>query len=119
MLAQPQTITIISPAVGGPDAYGNPTYDYDAGATRRTVIAWLQQDQRTETYPAGRNPLEQRWLLITNDEDLTADDRIEWPAHPLGPVVFAVEGPPEPTYRGGMAGGPIHHLEATLRILDG
>jgi hypothetical protein len=58
---------------------------------------------------------------MCNVADLDTDDRIEWPTgHPAGPLVFAVEGPPEPAYRPPAAGaGGFHHTEATLRLLEG
>lgn len=108
----PHLITRVRPATST-DGYGDTTHDYGAGATRTTGIpAWLQQDQRSEKYSDGRTPLEQLWLLMTNERDIAAGDQIEWPAEDL---TFTVEGEPEPTYT--PAG--FHHLEATLRIVAG
>lgn len=98
------------------NSHGNTDDDYGAAATRTTIDGWLQQEQRAETFPDGRNPLEERWLLMTNHVDVDGNDRIEWAAHPAGPMTFEVHGPPEPIYT--PAGG-FQHLEATLRILDG
>ncbi len=117
MLLTPQTLTKVRPSTST-DTYGNVIYSYGAGATRSTFIGWLQQDNRAESYPGGRDPMVQLWLLVTNDPDLDAADRIEWYGHPIAPVTFAVEGPPEHTYRG-LGGGQQHHVEATLRVVEG
>ena len=102
-------VTIVRPATST-DAYGNTTRDYGAGATRTTVAGWMQQDQRTEPHEDGRDSLEQRWLLITDHEDIQGYDRVEWD----GPTM-EVDGPPEPAYT--PAG--YHHTEATLRVVEG
>ncbi len=116
MLLEPQLLTVITPAQGGPDGFGNPTWDYGVGATRRDIQGWIQQDARSETASPGRDTKEQRWLLITNDEAITARDQIYWAAGPQGPVTFEVEGPPEPTFRPATG---FHHTEATMRELVG
>lgn len=105
----------VRPAVSR-NSHGNTEFDYGPAAERTEIRAWVQQDSRDEPFPDGRNPAEQRWLLITDEADLTEDDRIEWANHPTGLIVFEVHGPPEPTYRPGPG---FHHTEATLRILDG
>lgn len=114
VLLEPQQLTVMTPAEGGPDGFGNATWNY-AAATERYILGWLQQDQRSEGFVPGRDPKEQQWLLITNDHDITARDRIYWGAAPTGPITFEVEGPPEPAYRP----GGFHHTEATLRVLAG
>jgi hypothetical protein len=116
VLLEPQTLTVITPTGGGLDGFGNTTWDYGVGATRRDIIGWIQQDQRTEGFQPGRDPLEESWLLITNDTGITGRDRIYWGAHPLGPITFEIEGPPEPAYRPGTG---FHHTEATMRRLVG
>lgn len=105
----PHTITVVRPATAT-DAYGTTTYDYGAGATRTAMAGWMQQDRRGEPRTDGREPLEQRWLLITNHADIAGRDRVEW----SGPTM-EVEGPPEPVYT--PAG--YHHTEATLRAVAG
>ena len=105
----PHQVTIVRPATGT-DTYGSTTYDYGLGATRTTVAGWMQQDRRTEPATDGRDPLEQRWLLITNHQDIQGRDRVEW----SGPTM-EVDGPPEATYT--PAG--YHHTEATLRAVEG
>jgi hypothetical protein len=115
------TVTVVHPAETV-DAYNNTTHDYGVAATR-TVLApgtategvWLQQQARTEDHPDGRDPAEQRWTMVTNYPDIAAVDRIEWAGHPSGPVVFTVDGPPEPAY----TPTGFHHLEATLQIVEG
>lgn len=110
-LLLPQQVTIVRPAESI-DSFGNTVYDYGAAATRTTVAAWLQQDRRTEPRSDGREPLVQRWALVTNHQDVQGRDRVEWSETP---AVFEVEGPPEPTYT--PAG--FHHTEATLRVVSG
>lgn len=107
----PHQVTVVRPVVST-DAHGSQVYDYGAAATRTTVAGWLQQDRRAEPRSDGREPLEQRWALVTNHEDVQGRDRIEWAETP---AVFEVEGPPEPTYT--PAG--YHHTEATLRVVEG
>jgi len=97
------------------DAYNDTTYDYGPAATRTSIRGWLQQDQRAESFPDGRDPLEERWLLVTNHEAIAGVDRVEWAGHPAGAVTFTVDGPTEPAYT--PAG--FHHTECTLRILEG
>lgn len=99
----------------GTDGYGNTSRDYGAAAARKAMRAWLQQDQRTEVLPDGRGITDQRWLMITNDSDVQAVDRIEWAGHPQGAVVFELDGAPEPAY----SPGGFHHLEVTLQVVDG
>jgi hypothetical protein len=108
------SVTVVHPAETV-DAYGNADYDYGVAATRISIRGWLQQDQRDETLTEGRDPLDQRWLLVTNVGTIDGNDRIEWGGHPAGAITFAVDGPPEPAYT--PAG--FHHVEATLRIVEG
>lgn len=115
------TVTVVEPAQQT-DAYQNTTYDYGAGATRIVLEpggeqggAWLQQDQRTEQFSDGRDPLDQRWLMVANYAPISGHARIEWADHPAGPVVFHVDGPTEPAYT--PAG--FHHTELMLRITEG
>jgi hypothetical protein len=115
VLLEPQLLTIITPAQTGPDAFGNPIWDYGPAATRRDIQGWIQQDARAEGSTPGRDPNEERWLLITDDPSITGRDWIYWGTHPLGPQTFQVEGPPEPTFRP----TGFHHLEATLRQVVG
>lgn len=105
----PHQVTIVRPAVST-DSYGSQRYDYGVGATRTTVAGWMQQDRRMEPRTDSREPLEQRWLLVTNHQDITGRDRIEWD----GPTM-EVEGPPAPVHT--PAG--YHHTETTLRAVTG
>lgn len=114
-------VVVVRPAEATDD-YNNTTYDYGPAATRVTLApgsdnggAWLQQDQRSEPHPDGRDPLDQRWLMLANYSDIRGKDRIEWAGHPSGAVVFVVDGPPEPAYT------PVgfHHMEVTLEIVEG
>lgn len=105
----PQTVTRIRPGTST-DTYGNTVYSYSSGASSASMAAWLQQDNRAEPLSDGRDPLEQVWLMITNDADVLGRDRVTF-----GSTTFEVQGPPEAVYT--PAG--FHHLEATLRVVNG
>ncbi len=108
-----EEVTRVRP-VASTDAYGT-TWDYGTAADRLDLDVWLQQDQRAEVFAEGRDVISQRWLLMTNELDIDANDRIEWDDHPTGQVIFTVDGPAEPasTPRG------RDHLEVTLRVVEG
>lgn len=110
-------VTLVEPAETT-DAYNNVVYDYVNG-TRTQVKVWLQQDQRLEQFRDGRDPLDQRWLLVTNHPTISGHARIEWADHPAGAVTFEVDGPTEPTYAPLSSGSALHHVEAQLRIVNG
>ncbi len=121
MLLQIQTLTKVRPAKTT-DAYGNTVLDYGPAATRTTLPGWVWQASRREGRPDGRGPAEQVWELMCNEPDLDTDDRIEWSSgNPAGPLVFAIEGPPQPSYRAGNVAGAqgFHHTEATMRLVEG
>ena len=106
----PHTVTRIRPS-SSPNTYGDDALDYTVPpATSTSMAAWLQQDNRTEELTEGRAPLDQRWLLITNESDVAGLDRIVW-----GSLTFEVDGPPAPVYT--PAG--FHHTEATLKVVEG
>lgn len=109
----PHTVTLVRPAITT-DTYGSNVYDYGVAATRTSVRAWMQQDQRTRLSTDGAIPLQQRWLLVTNHADVQRRDRVEWTST-AGPTVFELDGQPEPTYtpRG------FHHTECSLIVVDG
>ncbi len=105
-----QTVQRIRPATTT-DTYGNQARNYMVPpAASKDMAAWLQQDNRKEPISEGRDPLEQVWLLITNETDIQGYDRIVF-----GAQTFEVEGPPAPVYT--PAG--FHHVEATLRAVAG
>lgn len=108
-------VTLVNPAEAT-DAYGSVVWDYGAAATRTTVKAWLQQDQRSEPFSDGRAPDVERWLLITNHAEIADKARIEW-AGETEPMVFEVDGPREPVYAGLATG--YHHTETSLRHIEG
>lgn len=108
-------VTVVNPAAAT-DAYGSIVWDYGAGATRTTVKAWLQQEQRSEPFSDGRAPDIERWLLITNHADIAEKARVEW-AGETDSKVFQVDGPPEPVYAA-LASG-YHHTETSLRQIEG
>lgn len=104
------TVTLIRPA-SVPDDYGNTTRDYGATATRTDIRAWMQQDQRQEARTDGREAAIQAWLMVTNHGDVQRHDRVEH-----GAITFEVEGPAEPV---STPAAGTHHIEATLRVVDG
>jgi hypothetical protein len=118
----PHTVTVVTPATstGG---YGNTVYDYGAGATRTEVAAWLQQDQRAQVATQGADPLQEKWLMVTNHSPINRRARIEWDGHPGGAVVFELDGQPNPAYNplamAATGSSNPHHTELTLRIVDG
>ena len=114
------TVTVVKPAATT-DAHGNSVDDW-GNATRVTLApagvnggAHLQQIQRLEYRPDGRNPEEQRWTMFSTYSAVNPGDRVEWADHPSGTVTFEVEGPPAPWWEP----TGYHHLETTLRVLDG
>lgn len=117
----PHTVTVVDPAEGE-DSYGNTTYDYGAAATRTPAKAWLEQTQRAQVAAVGADPLQERWLLVTNHSPIGRRARIEWTG-PGGPMVFELDGQPGPFYNplamAAAASSTPHHTELTLKIVDG
>lgn len=113
----PHTVTVVTPATST-DSYGNTVYDYGAGATRTAAAAWLEQNQRALVTQQGADPLQEKWLMVTNHSPINRRARIEWDGHPSGPIVFELDGQPNPSYNP-LAPSPLHHTELTLKIVDG
>lgn len=106
----PHSVSRIRPSTTTDD-YSNTTLVYAVPpATSAAMAAWLQQDDRTEELSEGRDPRVQRWLMVTNDADVAALDRIVF-----GTLTFEVDGPPEPVY----TPSGYHHTESTLRLVEG
>lgn len=111
----PHTVTRVRPGVAT-DEYNNEVLVYDVPpALTKSVRVWMQQDQRMQLSQEniakqGRYPAEQRWLMISNDDDIRWQDKIVFDG-----TTFEVYAEPEKTY------SPVgyHHLEATLRIVEG
>lgn len=103
----PHAVTLTHPTTST-DAYNNTTLTYGGGGA--SITAWLQQNTRTEPRSDGRDPLEQTWLLMTNEEDVRGRDRVTFDG-----TVYEVEGPPEKVY----SPAGLHHVEATLRLVTG
>lgn len=114
----PHMVTVVTPAVST-DSYGNTVYDYGPAATRTgNVAAWLQQDQRALVTVQGADPLQEKWLLVTNHSPIHRRARIEWATSPSGPLVLELDGQPSPNYNP-LAPNPLHHTELSLKIVDG
>lgn len=110
----PHRITRVRPATTT-DAWNATDRDYGVAATRTADIpARIQQDTRAEVYLDARTPTEQRWALFTNETDWDRHDQVEW-IGPDGLLTFDMFGEAEPAYDR----GSLHHLEATLRLVDG
>jgi hypothetical protein len=118
----PHDVVIVAPAVST-DGYNNTVYDYGPAATRTTVKAWMQQDQRAQVAAQGADPLQQKWLMVTNHSPVPRRSRIEWAGHPEGPVVFELDGRADPAYNplamAAAATSSPHHTELALKIVDG
>ncbi|MFB6948897.1 hypothetical protein ACFV85_14965 [Streptomyces niveus] len=114
----PHTVTVVTPAKTA-DAYGNDVYDYGPGATRTTgVKAWLEQSQRAAVTAQGADPLQEKWLMVTNHSPVARRARIEWANSPHGPLVFELDGQPAAAFNP-LQHTPLHHTELTLKIVDG
>ena len=105
----PLSVVLVRP-VEAVDRYGNTTYDYGPAATRTTVRAHIDQRVRSEPIADGRDPAVGDWLMFTNHTDLAARDRVEWDGE-----LFEVVGPPWPV----VTPVGVHHVEATLRAVEG
>ena len=105
--ALPMEVTWMEPGTSE-DAYGNDVDDFAAG-TSRLIRAWIQQDESTEQRD-GRDTVTSRWLILTNELDLTAKARIIWNG-----ATYVVDGQPEVMFTPQGA----HHLEAHLLRVDG
>jgi hypothetical protein len=100
VLEQPTTMT---------DSRGDETLTWDS-PTRTTIRAWVDQQSTTETDDETRNVRSSNALLVTNHLNVNADDRLV-----VDGETWTVQGRPRkvPTLAG------IHHLEATLRLVQG
>ena len=89
------------------DSYGDTVYTYGSGTS---ITGRVQQDTGTEPISDGRDPLEYRWTLFTNQEGIAGRDRIVF-----GSLTFEVEGPPSPQY----GAAAFHHGEVAMRKVAG
>lgn len=106
--ALPQTVTVVK-AGTTTDRYGNTTTNW-AAATRTQYPAWIEQQAAGENTDQ-RDQQSADWLMIVQpDADVNGRDRVEYDGK-----TFEVFGPPTPrnTFRG------LHHIEATLRWIEG
>lgn len=104
------TVTWIVPSTST-DVYGNTVRSYTApAATSTSITGRMEQNAGTEPLVEGRDPLERRWTLFTNQAGISGYDRIVFDG-----LTFEVEGPPSPAY----GAGAFHHAEVGLRRVDG
>lgn len=118
----PHRVTVVEPAVTS--SYGNTEYDYGPAATRTPgVAAWLEQQQRAQIPALGADPLQERWLMVTDHSPIGRRARIEWADHPGGAVVFELDGQANPAYNplamAASGSSAPHHTELSLKIVDG
>lgn len=100
------SVTWIVPSTST-DAYGNTIRTYGSGTA---ITGRMQQNAGTEPLSEGRDPLEYRWTLFTNQDGISGYDRIVF-----GSLTFEVDGPPDPQY----GAGAFHHAEVALRLVRG
>ena len=100
------TVTWIVPSTST-DTYGNTVRTYGSGTS---ITGRMQQDTAAEPLADGRDPLERRWTLFTNQAGISGYDRIVFDG-----ITFEVEGPPAPTY----GAADFHHAEVGLRVVNG
>jgi head-tail adaptor len=89
------------------DAYGNTVKTWGSGTS---ISGRVEQNKADEPREDGRDAAEREWTLFTNQDGISAKDRIVF-----GSLTFEVEGPPAPTY--GATG--FHHAEVHLRLVEG
>lgn len=89
------------------DSYGNTVRTYGSGTS---ITGRFEQNKATEPRIEGRDATERGWTLFTNQDGISAFDRIVF-----GSLTFEVDGPPAPTYDG----TGFHHSEVALRLLAG
>lgn len=91
------------------DAYGNDVPAWDA-VTATPIRCRLEQATRSETTDETRDALVGTFRLFTNDLTVQGRDRIV-----VGLTTYEVDGPPALV----ADGAGTHHLEATLRWVEG
>lgn len=103
-----QRLTVVR-AGESTDRYGNTTRSWDS-ATRHEVDAWCEQMTSDESND-GRAELFSDWLAVLPlGADIRGRDRVEFDG-----MTFEVNGPPTTRHT---PRGP-HHIEATLRWIEG
>jgi head-tail adaptor len=101
-------VVIVNPRLGT-DRYGNEVKNWFA-ATRTPAKAWVAQRTASEIRD-GREALVGSWtIMLAPDTDISGRSRVEWDGR-----TFEVDGEPRPAHT---RRGP-HHLEATLRLVEG
>lgn len=103
-----QGVTLEKPTTST-DSRGDVTYSFDQ-PKRVKITAWIDQQSTTEVDDESRNARSSNALLVTNYLDMQAQDRVIYDGN-----TWTVQGRPRavPTLVG------IHHLEATLRLVEG
>ena len=106
LLARPATILR---AVTAEDRYGNTVLDWSDPAST-PVRGWLAQSSGTEDRDR-RDAAVSTWVFVMPaGTDVTALDRVH-----IDPVTYELAGPPNEAWT---PRGP-HHIEATLRLVEG
>jgi head-tail adaptor len=100
---------VVEKPTAATDSRGDATDGWDS-PTRVTITAWIDQQSTAETDDETRNSVTSTALLVTNYANLAADDRVVW-----DDKTWTVQGRPRqvPTLVG------THHVEATLRLVEG
>jgi len=104
----PTTATWLRPGAAT-DAYGNLTPDWGS-ATATAIRCRVQQATSDERADETRDALVRTWRMWSNETSIRGRDRVT-----VDGAVFEVDGPPALVFDGV---GP-HHLEATLRRVEG
>jgi hypothetical protein len=107
----PETITILTAATTT-DLYGNTVPDWTSPASR-TAAAYVRPVATSDEHADdGRDVSDRRWQLHTNDQAVTAFDRIVRDG-----VTYEVEG--DPLVWAHLPGGRAGHTKLQLRRVDG
>lgn len=102
-------LTLVKPAVST-NRWNDEERDY-TGGTRSAVRGVVQQSGSSEQNEDDRAPISAQWKLLTNDLTVQPADRVEYAGRTFEVVSrpWLVERP----------GDGVHHLEASLRTVEG
>ena len=109
----PETITILTAATTT-DAYGNTVADWTSPASR-TAAAYVRPVATADEHTDDRRDVsDRRWQVHTNDQAVTAFDRIVHDG-----VTYEVDGEPLIWKPGSVPGGRLGFTKLLLRRVDG